>query len=318
MKILLCAVHAEEKGWRQIAAELAAKGHEIVLLSAEALNKSGDGIKNICVKRLREIKKICRDEAPYAVCVYGRYAACFAAHFAGAERIIYVPAAGKKSCGFLFRHFFRRYKLPDLFCAKLPDSEPEKRARLKNELGISPKSRLFLALGSAEAEADLRTFLLASSEAAKQNSALSFALSDDGSLGESLAALRADLDFSERIFFLPKEKSAVDFIAAADVIAASSLPLKDRETAASALGVGIPLLLSDKSGEYIPGIDGKAGLVFEHGNSEALATAMCALAENDSLFLKLQNGATELFEAEYSTEKAASDIERLILSENKK
>ena len=63
MKILLCAVHAEEKGWRQIAAELAAKGHEIVLLSAEALNKSGDGIKNICVKRLREIKKICRDEA---------------------------------------------------------------------------------------------------------------------------------------------------------------------------------------------------------------------------------------------------------------
>ncbi|MGN1047009.1 MAG: glycosyltransferase [Eubacteriales bacterium] len=318
MKILLYAVHAEEKGWRQIAAELAAKGHEIVLLSAKALNKCDDGIKNICVKRLREIKKICKYENPYAVCVYVRYAACFAARFAGAERIIYVPAAGKKTCGFLFRHFFRRYKLPDLFCAKPPDTEPERRAEFKNELGISPKARLFLALGSAEAESDLRTFLLASSEAAKQNSSLAFALSADGSLGESLAALRADLDFSERIFFLPKERSAGDLIAAADAIVASSLPLKDRETVASALGAGIPLLLSDRCGEYIPGIEGKAGLVFEHGNSEALATAMCALAENDSLFLKLQNGATELFRNTYSAEKAASDIERLILSENKK
>ena len=36
MKILLYAVHAEEKGWRQIAAELAAKGHEIVLAADDS------------------------------------------------------------------------------------------------------------------------------------------------------------------------------------------------------------------------------------------------------------------------------------------
>ena len=207
MKILLYAVHAGEKGWRQIAAELAAKGHEIVLLSSEALNKCGDGIKNICVKRLREIKKTCRDENPYAVCVYGRYAVCFAARFAGAERIIYVPAAGKKTCGFLFWHFFRHYKLPDLFCSKLPDTEPEKRAKLKNELGISPKARLFLALGSAEAEADLRTFLLASSEAAKQKTALAFALSADFTTCRS-CSIRSSLSLAFCSIFLRASSSA--------------------------------------------------------------------------------------------------------------
>ena len=269
----------------------------------------GHSVMTLCGVDKSEIKKLIKEEKPDIVHALGEKSCLRYASASGARTVF--TKCGKKP-SFFMPKYDAEYEFPKLVCSPV-GVNAEKRNGLRSELGIKDEFT-FLALGDAEPVSDLKTFVLAAAEAVGTHNELKFLLSSEGSVSESLKALCTDLGITGNVIFLPSEISFSDAVAASDAVVSSASGEIDLLCAAKALGMGIPLLLSEKCETGFGEINGKAGLTFDDENSEMLATAMLTFLENNSLRDRMKENAERLFREKYSAEKAADELEGLYLS----
>lgn len=277
---------------------------------ASELKSRGHFVKTVCCNKKSEIKKFLATENPDIIHIVGHRNILHTVRAASGARVVY--SCEGKEFAFFAPKCDAKFDIKQILCKRISETE-NKRSELRSLLKIDD-NLTFLALGKAEVSSDLKTFAISASEVLKTHPNFNFVLSEDGNISDSLRALCADLGILDKIAFLPKGTDCSYAVTVADVIVSSSIGENDLTSAAYALGSGLPLILSEGCEKKFTEINGKAGLTFEDGNTEMLVTAMITIAENKSLYYRMRENASVIFEEKYSLEHVVTDLENLYLS----
>lgn len=277
---------------------------------SSALRRRGHTVKTLYSARKSEIKAFIAAEKPDIVHVIGNRGIIRDIRSVSDAKAVYTDD-GSRSFPFLPK-YDAEYAFPKIICP-MAEKNDVRRAEIRSVIGLKDEFT-FLAIGDAEPMSDIKTFVVAAAEASRSCPTLKFLVSGSGSTLKSLKVLCSELDIMDKVIFLPKNIGYSDAVEAADIAVSSSVAPSDIICSAKALGLGIPLILAEKCEAHLTQISGKAGLTFDDGNSEMLATAMLALYENKSLYSRMSENAEGLFGKKFSADAASEKLEGLYLS----
>ena len=164
-------------------------------------------------------------------------------------------------------------------------ANPQARDRLRRELGIEPDETVFLYLGRLQRDKGLNVlqeaFEILRSRVGKPCRLMVVGLDEDG-LGAGLKAA-----FGDRVHVIPYTDKPEDYINAADLLVLPSFREGFGMVLIEAAAIGVPAVASRIYGISCAVADGKTGLLFEVGNSKAMAEAMERLLIDTDLRRKM-------------------------------
>ncbi len=158
--------------------------------------------------------------------------------------------------------------------------EPDARARVRAELGVTDDEVLSLTVANLRRNKDYPNLLHAARAALDAEPRLRFAAVGQGPLAAEITALHDDLGLGERFRMLGYRRDVHDLMAAADVFTLASahegLPVAVMEAFAG----GLPVVATAVGGVPSQVEDGVQGLLVPPGRADALAAALVTLARD--------------------------------------
>jgi glycosyltransferase involved in cell wall biosynthesis len=177
-----------------------------------------------------------------------------------------------------------------------PQVVPE-RGRFRADMKIPKEAKLVLFLGRLSSKKSPE-LLLEAFEGLQDGAAhLAFVGPDEGGMLAKLEGMATKAGIGERVHFSPGLAGDAKWAAFrdADIFVLPSQNENFGNTAAEAVAVGTPVIVTDQCG-VAPLLRDKAGLVVRHNRGE-LTGALMELLRNETLYGKLQAGCRSAFEA---------------------
>ena len=177
-----------------------------------------------------------------------------------------------------------------------PPVVPE-RGKFRASMKIPPEVKLVLFLGRLSSKKSPELLLEAFADLGDVPTHLAFVGPDEAGMAARLRSMAEKLGVSGRVHFSPGLAGAAKWTAYrdADVFVLPSQNENFGNTAAEAVAVGTPVIVTDQCG-VAPLLGNKAGLVVRHDRGE-VAGALKELLSNDGLYGRLQAGCRLAFEA---------------------
>jgi glycosyltransferase involved in cell wall biosynthesis len=175
---------------------------------------------------------------------------------------------------------------------------------LREELGGGRQGPLVLTPARLDAQKGHRTLF----EAIPQVPDATFVLAGEGPEREALEALAAQFGIADRVRFLGRREDVPELLAACDVFALPSLYEGSSLAVLEAMAARIPIVSSAIGGTEELIEDGRSGLLFAPGDSEALAAALRRVLGDPGLRKSLATHARERVEAGLTREATASKV----------
>jgi glycosyltransferase involved in cell wall biosynthesis len=177
-----------------------------------------------------------------------------------------------------------------------PRTVPE-RGGFRAAMKIPVEAKLVLFLGRLSSKKSPELLLEAFADLREDLAHLAFVGPDEGGMLTKLRSMAEKLGISGRMHFSPALTGDAKWRAYrdADVFVLPSLNENFGNTAAEAVAVGTPVIVTDQCG-VAPLLRDKAGLVVRHDRGE-LAAALRELLGNGELYGRLQAGCRSAFEA---------------------
>jgi glycosyltransferase involved in cell wall biosynthesis len=190
----------------------------------------------------------------------------------------------------------------------------ERRAQLRNELGVSGEEFLVMAVGRLSVEKG-HTFLLdAFSRMVPRHPNARLTLVGDGQLRASLETQAESLGVSEKIMFLGSRENVPELLMCADVYVQPSLSEGLSLALLEALAVGLPVVATQISGFTSVVEEEKTALLVQPGNAGSLAHALERLILDEGLRDRIARAGNQLVKTRYSAEAMHKSYEQLIQS----
>ena len=169
---------------------------------------------------------------------------------------------------------------------KYHPSSPEAPARLRREFGLED-SFMALACCRLNPEKGLEYLLQAVPEVRARVSNFKLAFVGDGPREDELRRLSSELGINDVVQFVGWRDDALDWVAAADAVVQPSFCESFCQVLMEALAFGKPMVMTPVGAA--PDVIGRddRGLIVPLGDSSALASALCKLAENRRLGAEL-------------------------------
>ena len=186
---------------------------------------------------------------------------------------------------------------------------------LKKALSIPDDAFCVGCVGRLEKIKGQSLLLHAAREILARESGFFFVFVGGGSEEKELRALAHSLGIESFVLFLGHKENIGELLSLFDVLVNCSLGSETSSLAISeAMSLSIPIVASDISGNADMIENGVSGLLFERGNSSALAEALFTLFYDENLKKCLGRGARERYEKEFTVSLMAKKYESVYLS----
>lgn len=196
--------------------------------------------------------------------------------------------------------------------ADMPEAAPpERRARLRAELGIDAGELMLLFVGRLVVHKDLPCLLRAMSRLHADGPWFRLVLAGDGPLGGELAAQIAALGLESRVKLLGQRDDIQDLIEASDIVVLPSLREGLSNVILEGMMGGRPVVASRAGGNVELVEDRRTGLLFDVGDDAGLACALRRLGDDAGLRRQLGEGARDRARAMFSIPAMIATFERL-------
>lgn len=195
---------------------------------------------------------------------------------------------------------------------RLGRRSPERRRRVRQELGIGEDTFLVLNVGRQDYPKGQFVLLEAMEPLlAQEPNARLFIAGRPGAATPELERLLATKRLNDRVRFLGHRKDVPDLMAAADAFALSSLWEGLACVNIEALAMEVPIVASDLPAvrEVLDG--GNAGLLFALGDAGALARALIRIRRDEGLARTLTEHGRRRFEQHFTLESSAEGMIRI-------
>ncbi|GAA2168130.1 glycosyltransferase involved in cell wall biosynthesis [Humibacillus xanthopallidus] len=171
------------------------------------------------------------------------------------------------------------------------------RERVRGELGISDDAVVAITVANLRREKDYPNLLRAASLVLRRDPSIVMIAVGQGPLVDEVHALHRELGLGERFKLLGYRTDVPDLLAASDLFVLASafegLPVSIME----AMAAGLPVVATSVGGVPEVVVEEETGLLVRPGDSDALADAVLALAQDAPLRLKLGARAAERSQA---------------------
>lgn len=196
--------------------------------------------------------------------------------------------------------------------ARLGKRSPERRALVRDALGLDTSDEVVLAVGRQEHQKGHR-FLVAAFEqvAASHPSAVLLIAGRTGGTTRELEARRGASPVADRIRFLGARSDVPDLLVAADVFAFPSLYEGLPGAIIEAMALEIPVVASDIEPVRELVDDRTSALLVPVGDSTALASAVTTCLDDPSFARSLASHAHERFTAHFTLARSAEQMHAL-------
>jgi glycosyltransferase involved in cell wall biosynthesis len=167
-----------------------------------------------------------------------------------------------------------------------------KSTSFRKELGIPENNIIVLSNRGLSPIYDVKTFVLAAKHVLKENENVRFLIAGGGPLLQELQQLAQQLDISHKVTFLGRLSDEDFRLATGNADLYVSTSTSDGGLAASvaeAMSCGIPVVITEFGDNSKWLDDSTAGLSFNIGDDQKLASILLNLASNSELRTKLGN-----------------------------
>lgn len=194
----------------------------------------------------------------------------------------------------------------------IESNKADRRKRLRNDLGLSLKELLLIAVGRLTIEKGHTYLLDAFSQIAFAYPDARLAFVGEGPLRANLETQAKKLRISEKVFFLGIRDDVTELLLCADVYVQPSLSEGLSLALLEALGVGLPVVATQISGFTAVVEHEKSALLVPPGEADYLAVAVKRLINDDNLRNRIAHAGNELVKKRYSAAAMHRSYEQLI------
>lgn len=187
---------------------------------------------------------------------------------------------------------------------RIPQHQPE--SSLREELGIGDDVPLVGTMGRLTAQKGMDLFLLAVARVRERFPAANFALVGEGELRHSLEHQARELGLNDCVHFTGWREDSAAVLASFDVLLYPSAWEPFANTILEAMAVGTPVVASNVGGHPEAVRDGRDGLLFASGDSQAAAEAVGRLLADPELVARISASA-RCRAAEFSADRMVSE-----------
>jgi glycosyltransferase involved in cell wall biosynthesis len=163
----------------------------------------------------------------------------------------------------------------------------------RSELGVPEDAPLVVMVGALTREKDPLTFVRAVAAARERVSDLRALLVGDGPLRDTVAAEMDRLGISDNLRLTGHRADADEIIAAADLLALSSVEEGLGSVLLDAMAFGKPVVATDAGGIPETVVHEVTGLIVPAGDAQAMGDAIARVAGDRALAARLAAGARE-------------------------
>jgi glycosyltransferase involved in cell wall biosynthesis len=183
---------------------------------------------------------------------------------------------------------------------------PQRRAELRDELGIGPDQPLVGTVGRLVPIKNHRLFLEAARSMVDSGSPVRFAVVGDGGLRDSLKEYACQLGIADRVHFLGWRKDMVPVYAALDLFALTSDNEGTPVAVIEAMAAGIPVVATAVGG--VPDVvrDGETGRLVPPGDAPALSRAWRTALQDREVTQRMCGRAGRDVERQFGRERMIS------------
>jgi glycosyltransferase involved in cell wall biosynthesis len=189
---------------------------------------------------------------------------------------------------------------------RLGHRDESRRTAVRRRMGVDPQAEVVLQVGRQEFAKGQRFLVEAFDELAPERPGLILWIAGrKGHASAELERLHSQFRFADRIEFLGHREDVPDLLAAADVFVFPSLYEGQGGALIEAMGMGLPVVVSDIPvlREAVTG--GWNGLLAPPGSRSGLAAAIARLLDDRDLALRFGARNEEIFRRRYSIERSA-------------
>ena len=197
----------------------------------------------------------------------------------------------------------------------VPETSPQDRARLREELGIPQDAFLFGILARIE-DYKGHLYLIHAARLLKDQGRTGFRIliAGTGSFEEEVARAVVEMGVGNVVQMLGFRSDVEQLLNILDVQLNASYGTEATSLALlEGMSLGLPSIVSDYGGNPFLIEQGVNGLVFPSQNSQALAKSMARLMDHSNEMRRMRRRAQEIFEARFTGCVFAQNIERIYL-----
>ncbi len=193
--------------------------------------------------------------------------------------------------------------------------EPERRARTRTGLGIDDRTEMLITVGRQEYQKGHVHLVQAFSEVVrKRPDARLYIVGRDGHAAARIGGLIDELGVQDSVVRLGHRSDVPDLLAAADVFVFPSVYEGLGGALIEALGLGLPVVVSDLPALREVVIEGENGLVVPPADPDALTAALLELLDDPQRRSRFGRRGRQIFEQSFRAEDAAQRLFDLLVS----
>lgn len=185
------------------------------------------------------------------------------------------------------------------------------KAEARATLGLDPEDIIVGNVARLWPEKEHASLIEAAAKLAPTHPKIKFMIVGDGPLGPELRAKVESLGVQHQVLMPGYRNDLETVMAAFDIFAFPSSAEGTPMVIYNAMAMGLPIVASPVSGVGEILVDGKTASFIPPANSDAIATAVAALADDPERARALGNGAKHAVESEYSVEQAVQKLESI-------
>jgi glycosyltransferase involved in cell wall biosynthesis len=181
---------------------------------------------------------------------------------------------------------------------------PERRRRIRSELGIPEDAEVVMAVGRLEHQKGHRHLIDAAARLSDRPRLVLLIVGRDGHMSADLKHQVSMLGLDGRVRFLGHRNDVPDVLAAADLLALPSLNEGAAGAAIEAMALGLPVVASDLASLREVMEDGASGLLVPVASPDELAKAIGRLVDDRGLARNLGSRGKEIFERRFTLDRS--------------
>ena len=199
--------------------------------------------------------------------------------------------------------------------APVPETSPQERERLREELGIPQDTFLFGILARIE-DYKGHLYLIHAAKLLKDQGRTNFRIliAGTGSFEEEVHRAVVEMGVGDVVQMLGFRSDVAELLNILDVQLNTSYGTEATSLALlEGMSLGLPSIASDYGGNPFLIEQGVNGLIFPSQNSQALAKCMTRLMDHSNEMRRMSQRAREIFQARFTGQVFAQNIERIYL-----